>query len=114
MIANYGPEYAPDRCGPISDACYNFFVMEECFYECDPTAGLYRKYSDQQVAADIAANGTTTWTNTWEMYNMPIQISFCNAWYDACYNDLFCSVSDGDFFSCEYLTVTAVAWGIYV
>jgi hypothetical protein len=29
---------------------------------------------------------------------MPIRRSFCDAWYAACYDDLFCSLDDGDFF----------------
>lgn len=104
----YGVEYHIDRCGPMSRACENFFMMEGCFYECDPNAGLYRRYSDEQVAADVAANGSTTWTNSWEMYLMPIKAGFCNDWYAACYNDYFCSDDSGDFFSCAKLyTVTS-------
>mmetsp|Transcript_24952 Transcript_24952/g.55363 ORF Transcript_24952/g.55363 Transcript_24952/m.55363 type:complete len:276 (+) Transcript_24952:560-1387(+) len=96
----YGPEYHIDRCGPLSQACENYFMNENCLYECDPTAGLYRRYSQAMVAADVAANGSMTWTNEWELYKMPIRASFCNAWYSACYDDLFCSVGGGDFFSC--------------
>mmetsp|Transcript_22254 Transcript_22254/g.49782 ORF Transcript_22254/g.49782 Transcript_22254/m.49782 type:complete len:179 (+) Transcript_22254:145-681(+) len=35
----YGPEYHIDRCGPLSQACENYFMNENCLYECDPTAG---------------------------------------------------------------------------
>lgn len=45
----YGAEYHWDRCGPLSDACEQFFVMEACFYECEPNAGLWRKYNDSEV-----------------------------------------------------------------
>lgn len=41
--SNYGDEYRWDRCGPLSQACERFFVQEACFYECEPSAGLYRK-----------------------------------------------------------------------
>ena len=34
------------------------------------------------------------------MYKMPIRKSFCDSWYQACYNDLFCGAGGGDFFSC--------------
>ena len=34
------------------------------------------------------------------MENMPIQADFCDAWWLACRNDLFCSTDGGDFFSC--------------
>ena len=35
-----------------------------------------------------------------EMYKMPMKASFCNDWYAACYDDYFCSVDNGNFFSC--------------
>lgn len=34
------------------------------------------------------------------LVHRPIQESFCNDWYRACYNDYFCSADDGNFFSC--------------
>ena len=34
------------------------------------------------------------------MSKMPIKKSFCDSWYQACYNDLFCGAGGGDFFSC--------------
>jgi len=36
----YGDGYQWDRCGPMSQACERFFVMEACLYECEPNAGL--------------------------------------------------------------------------
>lgn len=101
----YGEEYHVERCGPISESCKAYFMAEACFYECDPNAGLYRRYSDEEVAADIAANGEETNTNTWEMYKMPMKASFCNDWYAACYDDYFCSVDNGNFFSCAEVYV---------
>ena len=56
--ANYGDEYHADRCGPLSDSCKAFFVMETCLYECDANAGLFRRYTDAQVARDLATYGT--------------------------------------------------------
>jgi len=86
----YGDGYQWDRCGPMSQACERFFVMEACFYECEPSAGLFRKYNDtQQDHPDF---------NTWQLYKMPIRKSFCDAWYTACYNDYFCG--GGSFFGC--------------
>ena len=86
----YGEEYHWDRCGPMTPACERFFVMESCFYECEPSAGLYRKYNDTQSDHPEF--------NTWQMHKMPIKKSFCDSWFDACRNDRFCG--DGDFFSC--------------
>ena len=36
--------YHWDRCGPLSPQCERFFVQEACFYECEPAAGLFRRY----------------------------------------------------------------------
>jgi len=91
MNENYGEGYEWNRCGPMSQACERFFVMESCFYECEPAAGLYRKYNDTQTDHPDF--------NEWQMHKMPIKKSFCNAWYDACYNDFFCG--KGGFFECE-------------
>eukprot|EP00934_Nitzschia_sp_Nitz4_P004457 Nitzschia sp. Nitz4//scaffold273_size25297//5642//6469//NITZ4_008314-RA/size25297-processed-gene-0.3-mRNA-1//-1//CDS//3329545241//4447//frame0 len=86
----YGDGYHWDRCGPMSQACERFFVMEACLYECEPSAGLFRKYNDSQTEHPDY--------NEWELHKMPIKKSFCNAWYDACANDYFCGT--GDFFEC--------------
>lgn len=39
---------------------------------------------------------------------MPIKAGFCNNWYQACYDDLFCGVAHGSFFECanEYIAAT--------
>ena len=50
----YGPGYHWDRCGPMSNACEQFFIQEACFYECSPHAGSYRRYDDKTVAAFAA------------------------------------------------------------
>lgn len=85
----YGAGYEWDRCGPMSQACERFFVQEACFYECEPSAGLYLKHNDT-LHPDY---------NTWEMKGMPIKKSYCDAWYTACYNDYFCGA--GNYFDCE-------------
>lgn len=85
----YGPGYEWDRCGPMSDACQRFFVQEACLYECDPNAGLFRKYTDPNDPD----------YNEWQMLGMPIKKSYCDSWFDACRNDYFCG--QGNFFECE-------------
>ena len=50
----YGEGYHWDRCGPLSNACEQFFIQEACFYECSPHAGSYRRYDDETVAAFAA------------------------------------------------------------
>eukprot|EP00440_Ansanella_granifera_P001246 gb/GFBE01001342.1/.p1 GENE.gb/GFBE01001342.1/~~gb/GFBE01001342.1/.p1 ORF type:complete len:332 (+),score=89.51 gb/GFBE01001342.1/:1-996(+) len=106
----YGPEYHWDRCGPLSQACERFFVQEACFYECDPNAGLYRKYNTSvyDPRCDEGATGydksfaesSGCSHNTWQMHGMPIKASYCDAWFDACRHDKFCAHSGGSFFSC--------------
>lgn len=85
----YGEGYEWDRCGPMSDACQRFFVQEACLYECEPSAGLYRKYKDPSEED----------YNEWQLFEMPIKKSYCDAWFDACRNDYFCG--QGSFFECE-------------
>ena len=45
------PRHHWDRCGPLSPACERFFVMEACFYECEPAAGLFRRYPTSDFTA---------------------------------------------------------------
>jgi len=87
----YGAGFEWDRCGPMSQACERFFVQEVCFYECEPSAGLYRKY-DASMVNDPDYN-------EWQMEGMPIKKSYCDAWFTACRNDLFCG--NGDYFACN-------------
>lgn len=88
----YGEGYEWNRCGKMSQACERFFVMEACFYECEPNAGLYRKYNSTQKDKHPEYN-------EWQLHKMPVKKSFCNAWYDACYNDYFCG--KGNYFECQ-------------
>lgn len=86
--------HSTDRCGELSQACERFFIQEACFYECDPNVGLWK----------ITPN------HTWKIYGMPIRSSYCDAWYQACYNDYFCASDGGSYFSCarEYAEVDKI------
>mmetsp|Transcript_6118 Transcript_6118/g.13349 ORF Transcript_6118/g.13349 Transcript_6118/m.13349 type:complete len:279 (+) Transcript_6118:105-941(+) len=86
----YGEGYRWDRCGPMSEACERFFVMEACLYECEPSAGLYRLWDE--------AESDHPDYNEWQLHKMPIKKSFCDSWYTACANDYFCG--SGDYFEC--------------
>lgn len=103
MKKSYGAGFEWDRCGPMSSACERFFVQESCMYECEVTAGLYRKCSDDQITAAGNNSNDPCYQNTWELKGMPIKASYCDAWYDSCRNDYFCNGGDqpGNFFSCE-------------
>lgn len=95
----YGPGYEWDRCGPMTPECARFFVQEACMYECDVTAGLYRKCSDAEVAAAGSDASDPCFENTWEMYKMPIKAGYCDAWFSACRNDRFCGSKN--YFECD-------------
>lgn len=86
----YGDGYQWDRCGPMSEACERFFVMEACLYECEPSAGLFRKYNESEKDNEDY--------NEWQLHKMPIKKSFCDSWHTACSNDYFCGT--GDYFEC--------------
>ena len=110
MLHNlYGAEYRWDRCGPLTPACERFFVYEACFYECEPLAGLYRRFTNNSDASaglhEAEFNGDNESHNQWELYKMPIKASFWDAWHTACYNDKFCAADSGNFFSCAKVPV---------
>ncbi|KAH9246221.1 hypothetical protein BASA81_016255 [Batrachochytrium salamandrivorans] len=93
----YGPEYRWDVCGKMSSACERFMVQEACFYECDVSVGLFRQYPPM-------ADGSTRANETgleWMALKVPIQGDYCDAWWQACREDLFCAVGDGDVFQCS-------------
>ncbi|KAH9246220.1 hypothetical protein BASA81_016254 [Batrachochytrium salamandrivorans] len=93
----YGPEYRWDVCGKMSSACERFMVQEACFYECDPNLGLFRQYPPM-------ADGSTRANETgleWMVAKVPIRGDYCDAWWQACREDLFCAVGDGDVFQCS-------------
>jgi folate receptor len=100
----YGAEYHWDRCGKLSPECERFFVQEACFYECDPNAGLYRKWHPSVY------DPNNTDHNQWQMHKMPIKASYCDAWFTACRKDKFCASGGGSYFSCaaEYKQADAV------
>lgn len=107
MKESYGTEYHWDRCGALSQACERFFVMEACFYECEPNAGIYRKHKETKDDPDPFGGSTELHTdpdcvlnNPWQMHQMPIKASFCDGWHHACSNDYFCAEDEGSFFSC--------------
>jgi len=106
MNDNYGDDYHVDRCGPLTESCENFFMMEACLYECDPSAGLYRRYNSSQcnytrsISEGLGGYDCADGSNTWEMKKMPIRQGFCDDWFEACYNDKFCGADSGNFFEC--------------
>ena len=99
----YGAEFHWDRCGKLSTQCEQFFINEACMYECEPATYHFMKYPDHPDAVGQhpnAHNASNPNHNQWELFKMPIKSSYCDAWYHACRNDLFCSADDGNYFTC--------------
>jgi folate receptor len=100
--AQGGPEYHWDRCGTLSAECERYFIEEACFYECEPAAHLFQKYPSGALLHDRDGHEVHDPAdeehNKWEIHRMPIKASYCNAFYEACKNDLFCG--PGNFFEC--------------
>lgn len=95
LRVSYGKGYEWDRCGPLTPECERFFVQEACFYECDPNAGLYRKFRPSEF------NASDDTHNEWQMHLMPIKGDYCDAWHTACRGEnYFCG--SGDFFECSH------------
>lgn len=97
-----GPEYHWDRCGALSAGCERYFIEEACFYECEPAVGLFRKYPESTLLHDRDGHEVhdpdNDDHNSWQIHQMPIKASYCNAFFEACKNDKFCG--HGDFFEC--------------
>ena len=93
----YGPQYRWDRCGQLSQSCERFFVQEACFYQCDQSVGYWRMFPPNGYDASNPN------ANRWEILNMPIKGDYCDAWFEACRYDAFCSDDSGDFFACAHV-----------
>jgi len=86
----YGQGYNQHGCGKLSDKCEKYFIEEGCFYECDKNMGKWRKHSD--------CKDDKNEDNGWQIEAMPVKASYCNAWYDACKDDMFCEGPTKNFF----------------
>ena len=78
--------------------------QEACLYECDANAGSYRLCSDADVENEVEKDiglgyNISCKENTWQIYEMPIKAIYCDAWYDACHDQIFCG--HGSFFECK-------------
>jgi len=56
-------------------------------YECDVHAGRFRLHQD--------CTDSYGGENGWQMFGMPIMASQCDAWFEACKDDLFCACHEG-------------------
>jgi len=102
MNEGYGKEWHWDRCGPMSLECDQFFVQEQCFYECDPNLGLYRKFHSSALPLRPGTelhNASNENHNVWQIHAMPIKASYCDAWWQACRKDKFYADDGGSYFS---------------
>lgn len=84
------PGYNQQGCGKLSDKCQQYFREESCFYECDRNMGKWRKHTSCKDAKNQS--------NGWQIESMPIKASYCNGWFDACKDDMFCEGKTRAFF----------------
>ena len=65
-----------DLCGDPSPECGKFLMDEECFYHCEP---YLAEFLDPEHAKQGFVKG------------IPICARYCDAWFNACKNDLTCA-----------------------
>lgn len=81
-----------EACGELSAACQSMFVQQECFYSCEPNAGLYRQYTVD--GAPVTGNNALVYDEAnddhdeWSMKGMPTKASYWDAFYVACKDDM--------------------------
>lgn len=61
------------RCGQLSQKCQQFWVTQECFYQCSPNI---TQYEDPIYAGALKG--------------VPVCSEICDQWFDACKEDLIC------------------------
>ncbi|GFT85496.1 folate receptor alpha [Nephila pilipes] len=62
----------------MSSQCRKYFNQNDCFYECEPHIGLWVVQAQRKIASE-------------RFYKVPLCASDCNAWFNACKNDLTCA-----------------------
>ncbi|XP_050781076.1 retbindin isoform X1 [Gopherus flavomarginatus] len=63
-----------NRCGSLSPRCENYLQRVECFYRCSPSAARWPHPQRPTAILEV-----------------PLCLSFCEAWYEACKDDLTCA-----------------------
>ena len=99
-------------CGDVSAACKQFFVEEQCFYDCEPALGLYRKFraDDSHPLGHSSQLGPgSDESNNWEISGMPIQKAYVDRFFEACKNERFCDLYSGETCDAASATLTASA-----
>ncbi|XP_068670741.1 riboflavin-binding protein-like isoform X1 [Montipora foliosa] len=61
------------RCGQLSEKCQQFWIKQECFYQCSPD--VY-KYASKSIKGAIIG--------------VPVCSGFCDDWFEACKMDQIC------------------------
>ncbi|XP_006631673.2 retbindin [Lepisosteus oculatus] len=63
-----------DRCGPLSPVCEGFLKRLACFYRCSPDAARWAHPHRPSAIQGV-----------------PLCLSFCQDWFEACKEDLICA-----------------------
>lgn len=61
-------------CGNLSKRCQDFMVGVECFYRCSPNVAFWKNKMQPQAFVDA-----------------PVCSGYCDAWFDACKDDMTCA-----------------------
>jgi folate receptor len=64
----------------LSKACRDWFIKDTCFYECSPNLGPF-----------LVVDKRSKITRKERVINVPLCASDCDAWFEACKDDLTCS-----------------------
>jgi hypothetical protein len=65
-----------NHCGKnLSDKCMQYFKQDLCFYECEPSVGLWVQKVDRKFANE-------------RIFKVPLCASECDSWFDACKDDV--------------------------
>lgn len=83
-------------CGDISATCKKYLFEEQCFYDCEPAVGLYRKFRElgsHPIGHSSQVGPGADKSNKWQISGMPVQKAYVDAFFEACKNDYFCDFS---------------------
>ena len=81
-----------DQCGKtMSPSCRRYFEMDTCFYECSPN-----------VRPWIVVDKKSKKTRRERMVDVPVCATECDAWFEACKDDLTCSNNWGNYKTWNY------------
>ncbi|XP_039628548.1 retbindin [Polypterus senegalus] len=74
-----------DQCRSPSPRCEDFLKRLSCFYYCSPDAALWSRQDPQ------TADSESTMGSLHLIQSVPLCLTFCQQWFEACQDDLTCT-----------------------